>query len=226
MRRVLIGYSMRSGSTLLQHVLGQHSRLRAFSDLSSGLALLRLVLGSAPRHGLCVKPVDLFYLHRALSLERYFDRFVWLTRDPRDAYLSSIESGYAYLLRRRGEVEAGIDTGLLDRWKRIHRVYFDAPERWHLVRYEDLVASPEEVLGAIQDYLGLPRERLLPFDPFKLPHGGDFKVRETRTVHGNSVGRHRGRLTAGQYRVFEERLGEQMARLGYAPGPNPSDATV
>lgn len=38
--KTLIGYSMRSGSTLLQHILAQHSRLRSFSDPSSNWILL------------------------------------------------------------------------------------------------------------------------------------------------------------------------------------------
>lgn len=33
--RILIGYSMRSGSTLLQHILDGHTKLRSLSDLSS-----------------------------------------------------------------------------------------------------------------------------------------------------------------------------------------------
>ncbi|MFW6244159.1 MAG: hypothetical protein ACOC15_03385, partial [Desulfovibrionales bacterium] len=43
--RVIIGYSMRSGSTLLSHILGGHSQIRAYSDISSSWALLRNMVG-------------------------------------------------------------------------------------------------------------------------------------------------------------------------------------
>jgi hypothetical protein len=213
--RVLIGYSMRSGSTLLQHILAQHSRLRSFSDLSSNWILLRLAAGPAPGYDVCVKPMDVFFLWSGFPIERYFNRFVWLTRDPRDAYLSSIESGYAYLLRRPGRRRHDIDVGLLERWGRIHRRYFAQPERWHLVRYEDLATDPEPILEDLQRYLGLTRERLLPFRPFKLLHGGDHKLRHTATVHRKSIGRHRHCLTPEQRTLFEELLGPQMSALGY-----------
>jgi hypothetical protein len=48
----------------------------------------------------------------------HFDRYVWLVRDPRDSYLSAVESGYAYLFWPRGKKEMGIDVGLLKRWKK------------------------------------------------------------------------------------------------------------
>lgn len=214
---VLIGYSMRSGSTLLQHVLGQHSALQSFSDLSSNLVLTRLLCGGGPGRGLCVKPVDLVYLHRRPRLERRFDKRIWLARDPRDSYLSSVESGYAYLLWRRGSVRHGIDLGLLERWRRIHRRYFDDPRAWHLVRYEELVTRPRQVLARLLQYLGLPWEDLFPFPRFSRLHGGDYKAAEHTDVDASSVARHRDELAPEQIAVFEAAIGSEMAALGYRP---------
>ena len=95
--RILIGYSMRSGSTLLQHILDQHSAVRSYSDISSFPALASAWLG-LPSKGHCLlKPMDLFYLLPGNKFFASFDRNVWLVRDPRDSYLSAVESGYAYL---------------------------------------------------------------------------------------------------------------------------------
>lgn len=218
--KVLIGYSMRSGSTVLAHVLGGHTRVRAYGDLSSMLALPRLAVPEAGRT-LVVKPPDLVFLGRRLDARRHFDRGIWLTRDPRDSYLSALDSGYAYLFRRPGPFEAGIDVGFLHRWRRIHAHYLERPQRWHLLRYEDLAREPSERLARLQAHLELPVETLLPFRFRRrdLLNGGDYKVARTRELRPDGIGRHRHRLTRAQREVFAHHLGAEMAALDYAAGP-------
>jgi hypothetical protein len=218
--RILIGYSMRSGSTLLQHLLNEHSRLRSFSDISSLPVLATLACGIR-LDGLCVKPLDLFYLPRRAPVLGWFDRHVWLARDPRDSYLSSIASGYAYLFQRRGDLEHGIDVDLLRRWRRIYRHYFRHRRTWRLVRYEDLAERPEPTMARLLEDLGLSREPVTEFRRFSLLSGGDWKLRRAGRVHAGSVGRHREQLTPDQQKVFTRHLGREMARLGYEPGDGP-----
>ena len=213
--RILIGYSMRSGSTLLAHILGQHSALTAYSDVSSLYVLGRMAMG-VPVHGnVCVKPPDIVYLTKQADITHHFNRFVWITRDPRDSYLSAIKSGYAYLFRRPGRTVSGIDVGLLQRWRRVHRHILTGAHRWHVVRYEDLVTDPEPTLGRLLGYLDLPPERLLPFPRFSVLNGGDYKVQHTRDVRASSVRRYRKVLTPAQLRVFERHLSGPMRSLGY-----------
>lgn len=218
--RVLIGYAMRSGSTVLTHVLGGHSRVRAYGDLSSLGAWPRLLL-SRGGDTLVVKPPDLVFLQDGTGPLRWFDRGIWLVRDPRDSYLSSLESGYAYLFRRPGPFEAGIDVGLLHRWARIQRCYLAHARQWYLLRYEDLVRTPYATLAELQDWLELPRETLLPFRFRRrdLLHGGDYKVARTRHFSSAGTGRHRGELTDEQQAVFRWHLGTEMDALGYPPEP-------
>ena len=212
--RILIGYSMRSGSTLLQHLLNQHSQVHSYSDVSSlpVLAALKLRL---PLNNICVKPLDLFYLRPRIGLLKHFDKFVWLTRDPRDSYLSSIRSGYAYLFWRRGRRIEEIDVGLLERWQRIHRHYFNDRGRWHLVRYEDLTQTTGQTTAALLTYLGLPTESLRPFDKFVPVTGGDMQLTGQTDVHANSVARYTSELTPAQLKVFRDVLGDDMTALGY-----------
>lgn len=219
--RILIGYSMRSGSTLLQHMLAGHSHLRGTGDLTSWATLPATLLGLWPGRRLCVKPMDLLYLQRMVDYRRRFDHFIWLARDPRDSYLSSIESGYAYLAWPRGRREAGIDVGLLKRWRRIHEHLFENPARWLLVRYEDLVANPRRELVRVLDHLGLPPEDLTRFGQLSRVHGGDRKIRATTRPHTASVGRHARELEPEQQAVFTKHLGPEMQRLGYIPWPWP-----
>ena len=214
--RILIGYSMRSGSTLLQHILGQHSAVRSYSDISSFPALASAWLGLRTRGYRLIKPLDLFYLLPGSRFLWSFDRHVWLVRDPRDSYLSVVESGYAYLFWPRGKKEMGIDVGLLKRWKKIAARYLHNAHKWHLIRYEDLVTDPDRTLKALLDYIQLPREQLLPFSRFNLLKGGDYKLRKTNTVTTRSLHRFTRQLTPGQIDVFDYHLGSELKAFGYS----------
>ena len=215
--KILIGYHQRSGSTLLQHILNAHSRVRSYSDASSFLVLPSLLAGYEPVENVVVKPMDIFFLWRPRLFYRRFDKFIWLARDPRDSYLSSLEAGFAYgaSLYLPGKKLHGIDVGLLKRWKRVYQQFFSGRSRWHLVRYEDLVSDPDSVLEQLFEYLELPYEKVYPFEKFNLVHGGDPKLAETKTIHKKSVQRYKQKLNALQLRVFKKFLGKEMEALGY-----------
>jgi hypothetical protein len=214
--KILIGYSQRSGSTLLQHILNEHSQIRSFSDANSLLVLPALLAGYRPEGKVCVKPIDLFCLFGVKALYRQFEKFIWIARDPRDAYLSAFEVNFAYFLWPPGRKERGVDTGILWRWKRIYRQYLKRRRRWHLVRYEDLVTKPKDVLRKLFAYLEVPFEEVYPFSRFKwFGVAGDPKLKKTSTIHHRSVGRYKEEMPELQQRVFKRYLGEEMAQLGY-----------
>lgn len=198
-------------------MLGEHSHLRSYSDLTSYWMLAKLAAGWRCDYNFCVKPMDLFFLSRSqdLSIYRHFNKFLWIARDPRDSYLSGLEAGYAYLFWFPGRKEEGIDIGLLRRWLRVYRHYFGDRNRWYLVRYEDLVKNPHRVLGGIFQYLELPFENVVQFGRHKRLKGGDYKIRRTLTVHTDSVSRHQSELSPTQLKVFQTYLGPEMEALGY-----------
>lgn len=202
---------------MLQHILNAHSRVRSYSDASSFLVLPSLLAGYEPVENVVVKPMDIFFLWRPRLFYRRFDKFIWLARDPRDSYLSSLEAGFAYgtSLYLPGKKLHGIDVGLLKRWKRVYQQFFSRRSRWHLVRYEDLVSDPDQVLEQLFEYLELPYEKVYPFEKFNLVHGGDPKLAETKTIHKKSVQRYKQKLNALQLRVFKKFLGKEMEALGY-----------
>jgi hypothetical protein len=206
---------MRSGSTLLQHVLGQHSELRSFSDLNSFPILAKVLVGARIPYNFCLKPMDLFYLIDKLDLYSHFNKFIWIARDPRDSYLSTIKSGYAYLFYKRGRREDHIDTGLLKRWKRVYRQYFENQPVWHLIKYEELVTQPQPLLEQVLAYLGLDCEPLLPFKRFRFISGGDYKIRHTSNVNSNSIQKYKKELSVSQMEVFKRYLAAEMEALGY-----------
>jgi hypothetical protein len=99
-------------------------------------------------------------------------------------------------------------------------------ERCRRLRYEDLVEHPDERLGEVLDWLGLPREAGLVERAFTTAHdagGGDPGFWRTRRVRGDRVGRGaveiRQRLPA---EVFP-RLARLLEALGY-PAPSTGGA--
>lgn len=206
---------MRSGSTLLQHILGCHSMLRAVGDITSFIPLIRILVGLKPNYNICIKPMDLLYLQNKVNFYKYFDKYLWIARDPRDSYLSAIESGYAYLFWPRGKIISGIDIGLLKRWRLIYQHYFQHAEVWYLIRYEDLVVNPPLTLTRILNYLELPYETLLPFKQPHMIHGGDYKIRTSSTISIHSLYRHKRELKRGQIEVFNNYLSNEMRILRY-----------
>ncbi len=216
---ILIGYAMRSGSTLLQHILNEHSRIQAYSDFNSLFVLPPALAGMRSNLNRVVKPLDLFYVYTRIPFYERFDKFVWIARDPRDSYLSAEEAGpvYKYLFWLPGERRHDIDLGLLERWKRTYHHYFDDEKRWHLIRYEELVTRPHKILKGLFSYLEVPFEKVYPFRRFHLLRaGGDYKLRNTKDIHSKSVARHRGHLSDAQQSLFHKILGLQIEQLGYS----------
>lgn len=71
-------------------------------------------------------------------------------------------------------------------------------DRVHLIRYEDLVARPEEELGRLAAWLGVD------------PAGFSAQV-----IHRDRVGRHKAVLSSADLAVITRIAGPAMARLGY-----------
>lgn len=213
--KILIGYYQRSGSTLLQHILNEHSMVRSYSDVSSLFIIPVLLAGFKPSERVCIKPLDVFFMISPESFYQKFDKFIWLARDPRDSYLSAFEIRFAYNFWFPGKRLRGIDVGLLKRWRLVYHQYFKNPQRWYLVRYEDLVSKPKQVLIDLFSYLEVPYEDVYPFHKHNLLSGGDPKLRRTKSIHNKSIFRYKKQMPQQQQQVFILFLQNEMQRLGY-----------
>ena len=213
--KILIGYFQRSGSTLLQHILNEHTLIHSYSDVSSLLAIPLIYAGYNPRDHICIKPLDLFFMIMREHFFEKFDKFIWLSRDPRDSYLSAFEVKFAYNFWFPGKKLRGIDLGLLKRWRLVYHQYFKNPQRWYLLRYEELVSNPKQVLSGLFRYLQVPYEDVYPFEKHNLLTGGDPKLRRTRTIHKQSIFRYKNQMPRRQQRVFIWFLYNEMRQLGY-----------
>ncbi|MBO2449965.1 sulfotransferase [Actinomadura barringtoniae] len=81
-------------------------------------------------------------------------------------------------------------------------------EQLFTVRYEDLIARPGEVAGAVSGYLGTPIS--------KVALSGGLVRTGDREADERKVGAWRDRLTARQVVQVEKVAGTELARLGYS----------
>jgi hypothetical protein len=92
-----------------------------------------------------------------------------------------------------------------------------APERFHLVRYEDLIAAPEEVMARVAAFLEIePLPALLSPTVVGMPVGNNSAF--TRDGVSVSHGERAAILTPGEREVATACTGRLAERLGYAPG--------
>ncbi len=162
-------------------------------------------------------PIHTLYAKR---FERIFPdaKFIFLVRDPRDNVLS--------ILRHYRDVPV---TGLHAlRWKsnlkNISKRASLKPERYHVLRYEDLTAFPEREIQKLCTFLNIPfAEEMLQFhtrtqsaentqNPGEARNWHPGLVREINT---NATGNWRKSLHPCDVDVIERLCGRWMDRFGY-----------
>jgi LPS sulfotransferase NodH len=164
------------------------------------------------------------YVTRVETLREIFGpqaRFVHIVRDGRDVAASL--KGVAWNVRSvaenartwRHDVETARAFGRR------------APEAYHEVVYERLVADPEHELRAVCAHLGEPFEpAMLQFfddaDAAIPAHRRQWHRNATRPVNDSAIGRWREDLTPAEIAQFEWIAGSLLADLGYpASGVSP-----
>jgi hypothetical protein len=131
---------------------------------------------------------------------------IYVLRDPRDRYAS--QAGH------RSAGRGGVGSGVA-MWKssekRAGDLFRRHPDRFRIVRYEDLVAEPQETVRSLCDLVAID------FVPEMLTTESD----SPRPLHTGSIGRFRRDLTVGEIRFIEQMAGERMKARGYPPAHPP-----
>ena len=157
-------------------------------------------------------PVLVLVMHRHLG--RLLDlvpdcRFIHLVRDPRDVARSSIGMGWA------GTTWHGVDhwLGTEGTWARESgRI---AQEREHRLRYEDLIADPETVLGEVCAFTGLG------YDPAMMDY---TKTSTYDALDPALTYQWRKKQTPAEIGHVEYKIGDLLTALGYEASGHPVTA--
>jgi len=161
---------------------------------------------------------------KSLNTERYAEpifeaypgaRILHMIRDPRDRYASVLKRWKV----RRGDVGAGTAMWLssVSLGKENQRRY---PDQYKVVRYETLVAQPEEMLGEICDFIGEP------YSPEMITMQGakgfreqgsnsSYGQRKPGAISTSSIGRYRQVLSSRQIAFIQSVAKQEMQRFDY-----------
>jgi len=148
-------------------------------------------------------------------------KFLHLVRDPRDnfaALKAGINTWYARLGENNKETlmsllnraKLGLEFGLLNQ-KRY------GEDRYKIIKFEDLVSKPREVLSEVCFFMGIAWEDslLLP-TVLGVPTGGNnFEGKEFYKISKYNVGRWRERISKEEGKIIEYYLGDIMEKYGY-----------
>jgi protein-tyrosine sulfotransferase len=157
-------------------------------------------------------------------------RFLCLYRHPMDMIQSGLDAcpwglgGYGfdpYIVGSPGNAVLALARYWLDNATLIHEVEEQHPDRCHRVRYEDLVADPEEVMREVYEFIGVrpapgvaracfsgDRERFGP---------ADHKIWATSEINGDSVGKGESVPAGLILPPVTAAINELAAALGYLP---------
>ncbi len=169
-----------------------------------------------PRWG---EKTPIHYEHLATIFDWFPNaQIIWMLRDPRATSASLMKVGwasnYAYL-------NAGWWAGCL----RSYEETWAKDKRVQLLRYEDLVATPEETLRSLCAFLNEPYESamLKERDANTMPvnHRSGWAKAHLQTalapVNQGSVEKWRSQLSSTQVAMIEKFTRESMVRHGYKP---------
>ena len=147
-------------------------------------------------------------------------RFIHIVRDGRDTYASQRRMGY-----RANPAVAALEWRCKVDWARRQLAALD-PSRSRELRYEDLVARPEECMQDICALLGLEYDSaMLDFWRDSALFIGKHHSRFIfRPVSQDNVGKWKKSMGEREVVLFDAVAGERLRELGYETGPAPTAA--
>lgn len=158
------------------------------------------------------------YLTEVPVLSGFFPhaKFVHIVRDPRD-YVVSMRKAWGKSLPRAAQ-----------RWKtsirRLREDVLRSDVAFTELRYEDLVASPREVLGGLCAFIGVAfDDAMLSLDR---PSENLGDTRGETSIVASNFGKWRRELRDDEVRRVERIAGALMAELGYSPEHEAGDEDV
>ncbi|GAH08264.1 unnamed protein product, partial [marine sediment metagenome] len=140
MLRVHIIGGSRSGTTLMMQLMGACFDFEAYATRETSIFCLKTEKSIKGLRSFCSKhPVDIKNLKLLLKLNKNL-HFIYMLRDPRDAVCSCL---------RRGDEITWVSLRMwFYKYKKMCN-YIEC-DRFHVIKYEDLVTDPQKVQQHIQ----------------------------------------------------------------------------
>jgi len=228
---VFVGSYPRSGSTWLRFML-----LEILAGQASGFSNTNEMLPDVGRHstGAGVLPANgrLIKTHEVFRPE--YKKAIYLVRDPRDVCLSEFAYQKALGLTRDNfdsylERFLGAGVNPFGSWRDHATSWMDAAESGRAeiltVNFEQLKERPEEQLGQIADFVGMPEVRVRI--PAAIANNSLARMKEKeaanpqrasangRFIRSGSAGGWRSTFTEQQSQLVQQHVGKLLVRLGY-----------
>ena len=148
------------------------------------------------------------------TLESWFPRtakYIWIIRDPRDVFASNREKHRSYNVR----VFASEFSKHLERVKILKK---KVGKRLHMLRYEDLLRKPREIISELADFLEVQFESSMETPTINgIPWAGNSRFGERKQGIGEiSPNKFMERLEASEIAEIESRLCEDLKNWGYS----------
>lgn len=148
-------------------------------------------------------------------------KFIQLVRDPRDNY-GALKAGATSYYAKFGDSALTLLASLVHRYTLglrvglFNREHF-SPERYLIVRFEDLVADPQATMAIVADFLGIDFvPTLLTPSVLGLPTAGNsHEAIAMFEISERNAGRWRERITDFEAQAIEFHFAELMAAFGY-----------
>lgn len=150
-------------------------------------------------------------------------KFIHVIRDPRDNY-SSMKSGWETRYQSRADdlrrlIQSLIDRGKLGMEMAKYNLKRYSPERYLVIKYEELATNPKSMLERISHFLGIEYDDCLlrPTVCGQLWLGNSFDGLEFTGPSTFNIGRWKERITRGEAKLIEYQFRDIMHYFGYEP---------
>jgi hypothetical protein len=159
----------------------------------------------------------------ALEIKKWFPRakFIHILRDPRDNW-SSMLSGWdkrydSYNPSKKYLINSMIERGKLGFQMAIDNTINIGNDSYLVIKYEDLVTNPIEIMKKISNFLCISySEILLSPTTFGLSwNGNNFSGMDFNGISANSVGKWKSRITEADAMLIEYYFYDSMKKFGY-----------
>jgi Sulfotransferase family len=127
-------------------------------------------------------------------------KLIHIVRDPRDVARSIIGMGWS------GNVWAAVDRWRIaeDLWQSVEPNL--APDSWIMVRYEDIIVNPEQELGRICQFMGIPFSEEI----FTYTKKSTYNAPDSSLIY-----QWRKKLPEQDIRLVEAKVGDLIVERGY-----------